>query len=133
MSNRQPVRFTRSEFEIVLTEMSKTKSKLWEYAGFEFGEHLYVIPIDIDGKRTNMRIRIRSSLNRYNISDGYGQNSIRAWVEYYWVKESCWRALDLEAYTQRTIGWETRLHEKIRNLYRLAIIDRRQYLARRAA
>lgn len=130
---RTPVRFTRDEFEIVLTEMSKTKTKLWYYAGFEYGEHMYAIPIYLNGKKTNMRIRIRSSLNKHNISDGYARNSIRAWVEYYWTKKGEWRALGLESYTQRTIGWETRLHTKIRSLYTRALADRIQWLKRRAA
>lgn len=88
---------------------------MFDYIGVENGEHCWAMLLGL-GK---IRILIRSSINsKTNVSDGTGENSIRLIVQR--KKEDKWFAIGKgpDAYTQRTKGWEQRLLQKIKILYK---------------
>lgn len=89
------------------------------------GEWVYYVPVYLRGEKTNKRLAIRSSLNRAGVVDGRGENSIRAWVEYNY--KDVWRPLTKgetgRKWLNRAEGWEERLREWLRELWKLAIED----------
>jgi len=122
----QVERYTRAQFEQALPHDKRTGAPLFELLTQD-SELVYVIPVRFaDGESTNKRIVVRSSINpRTEIADATGQDSIRAWVEYYYTKRSQWYSMSgaQAPHTTREPGWPERLIPKLRDLYRLALDD----------
>lgn len=106
-------RFTKREFEQALPVDEKTGDPLWQYIGFEKGEHVYKMQIK-NGSVKRVAILIRSSVK----ADGYAaetdQDSIRLWLV---SKTNDSLGKKVDAYTKRTPGWQDRMQEKLRTLY----------------
>ncbi|MBD3268537.1 AAA family ATPase [bacterium] len=107
-------RFSRSEFENALPVDKDTGEALWEYVGFEKGEHVYMMPIK-NGEIKRVAIMIRSSVKKDGYAAGTGNDSIRLWL----VNSKTGKPLGkkVDAYTQRTTGWQKRMNDKLRQLY----------------
>ena len=107
-------RFSKQEFEHALPT-NDDGEKLWEYVGFEKGEHVYKMQIK-NGSVKRVAILIRSSVK----ADGYaaetGKDSIRLWLVNSKTNDSLGKKVD--AYTTRTSGWQERMQEKLRTLYK---------------
>lgn len=109
------VKFSMSEFEDALTNSQIDKSiKLWEYVGFLQGEHCYKIRVN-----ERVSILIRSSIEKDGYAADTGENSIRLWLVNSTDNKPLAKSVD--AYTQRVIGWEARLKEKIREVYNTGV------------
>ncbi|HUW11965.1 MAG TPA: UvrD-helicase domain-containing protein, partial [Anaerolineae bacterium] len=113
-------RFTTEQFEAALPVDSTTGEKLWESLGMVQGERAYAVAV----KGTNKRIIIRSSIGVSGVAASSGQDSIRLWAEYYYPKADEWFSLaKLDAWTTRVSGWERRMTEKLRELWKLCQAD----------
>lgn len=98
-------RFTKDQFENALTDHGFT----WSALGIDYGEECYSVDIS-----PHARVVVRSSIGEKGVSADAGEDSIRLWLNAHreddmWVVTS--RKVD--AYTQRTPGWENRMSEKI--------------------
>ncbi len=109
--------FTRAEFEAALPKNKLTKDPLWTYSGIVDGEYTYFLPVGNPFQRT-LGICIRSSVRGYGgdaVSAASGEDSIRCWLSLggtpYMNK--------IKKYVTRVKGWEGRLTELLRLLYRL--------------
>ena len=112
-------RFSKAEFEAALP--SNARGSLWTRAGLVQGEETYHIPVT----DTNKRIVIRSSIDATGYAAETGADSIRLWVEYEFA--GGWRPLaKVDAWTTRIPGWQTRLTEKARELWKIALDDSRR-------
>lgn len=87
------------------------------------GEEVYSIPVN-----NHTRLLIRSSINNAGFAAESGDDSIRLWLEIYQPsyrdpKVSDWFATTqkIDALTQRTKGWESRLKSKISVLWDRAV------------
>lgn len=118
-------KFTKVEFETALTEMSKSGGKLWECVSFEKYELCYIVPVLDNGKPTNKRIFIRSSIGATLVAADTGKNSIRIWAEYEYCGQ--WRPLAKvqKHHVARTVNWRKNLKEWISATYRVALEDGR--------
>lgn len=86
-----------------------------DYIGIVDNEHCWAIKMG-EGK---LRILIRSSINaKTGFSDGSGENSIRLIVQR--SRGDRWFSIGKgpDAFTQRVPGWEKRLKEKIKIVYK---------------
>lgn len=125
------VRFSKAEFEAALPKHRETGAELWRAVGLVDGERQYVIPVYDGCDETNKVIFVRSSVGRSGFSGGCGSNSIRVWVMYHY--RGAWRPLGKESLTQRTVGWQLRMVNKIRKAYRKALADEQARKRYRAA
>jgi hypothetical protein len=106
------VRFSKDQFEGVLPKHKDTGVELWDYVGFNYGEHCYRMTINQD-----IAIQIRSSVNGNGLAAETGENSIRAWLI-----DSDGKPLGskVQAYVTRRPGWEKRLVDMLRELWKRA-------------
>lgn len=115
--------FTKDQFETALTKMSKTGEKLWQYINFTYGEHCYAITVVDNGRKTNKRVSIRSSVNISGVAASAGKDSIRVWAEYEY--HGIWRPLAKveKCWVARTTNWRENLRKWIAATYRAALDD----------
>lgn len=124
--------FTKEQFESALPVDRKTGRRMWEETGVQDGEYCYRIVIGgiqhtkvYPGQTypgsdpVELAIRIRSSVRADGTSADTGENSIRCWLSGFDGKPYAYKT---GAYITRKPGWEKRLTEKLRQLYRLALI-----------
>ena len=105
-------RFSKAEFETALTMAQKDTSKpLWEYVGFEKGEHVYKIQIN----SKHVAILIRSSIKADGYAADTGDDSIGMWLVNTTNNKPLGKKVD--AYTTPVKGWDERIVNKIRELY----------------
>ena len=140
------VRFSKDEFEATLeqarqaligteicmvTQRGSVMQHQWIPKGLGKGEYWYTLPVCMeDGKLTNKRIVVRSSIGPDGYAKSTGQDSIRLWAEYYWKKRREWRAMaKLDRWTTRVPGWERRVSEKVTELWGLAVADCKAFKA----
>jgi len=109
--------FTTKEFEKALSGV--LNGTPFKSLGLTDGELAYTVPVT----DTNKRIVVRSSIDHTGVAASTGQDSIRAWVEY-WYKDT-WMALgkDSKAWTTRLPGWPERLQDRLRKCWKIAKAD----------
>jgi len=118
--------FTKAEFEAALPKHRGSGKPLWIHTGLIQGEHEYAVFVTDGDMPTNKAIFIRSSVGKNGVSADSGKNSIRLWVSYEYKGK--WRPLKkLDRWTTRVPGWQGRMTEKLRELYKLALEDSRQH------
>jgi hypothetical protein len=107
-------RFSKEQFEAALPVDKESGKALWQYVGFEKGEHVYKMPIK-NGNLKRVAILIRSSVKKDGYAAGTGNDSIRLWL----VNSETGKPLGkkVDAYTQRTAGWERRMNDKLCQLH----------------
>lgn len=118
-------KFTKEQFEQALPP------NLWQHLGLISGEHQYTVKVfdkrqpDIDQKK---RIVIRSSVGSDGIAKDTGNDSIRLWVEYH--NGEVWLPLKkLDAWTTRRLGWDKRMVDKLRELWKIALTTKIENLS----
>ena len=104
-------RYSKQEFEDALPRNKETDEKLWHYHRFDRGEHTYIVPV---GER--VAILVRSSIEMNGRAAETGADSIRLYLMN--VASGSPLAEKVDAWTQRTRGWQDRMIEKIRILYK---------------
>ena len=104
-------RFSKLEFESALPVDTVTKLPLWTSVGLIDGEEVYQIKVT-----TNVYIEIRSSVGSNGFAKSDGEDSIRCSLLYKRVKGVI--PLGKASRTNRIAGWEIRLKDKLRELYR---------------
>jgi hypothetical protein len=114
-------KFDRQRFERALPTNKATGMPLWQYLGFTAGEHVYAVNV-IRTDRQNVRIIIRSSIDYSGYAADTGEDSIRLWLEGE-AKDLEWDPLGKAAgrWVTRVIGWEDRLTDKLRELYKVGL------------
>lgn len=105
--------FTREQFESALPSDKFTNRPLWSYIGVIDGEHTYKVEA-VNG----CSITVRSSIHEDGYSAETGEDSIRCWL----VEDSTGRPMapKVARWITRVNGWEGRLVETLRYLYRLS-------------
>lgn len=104
-------RFDRARFESVLPKDRRNGLPLWSRAGFVNGEHCYCVHV-----KPGVLIYIRSTLRIDNLAADTAKDSIRCWLASnpsgtpLGSKDQRWIA--------RTNGWDRRLTETLRKLWR---------------
>ena len=105
-------RYSKQDFEDALPRDKDTGEPLWTYFRFDRGEHTYLIPVN------DMRVSvlIRSSVEMNGRAAESGNDSIRILL----INSETGAPLaeKVDAWTQRTRGWQDRMREKIRTLYK---------------
>jgi len=104
-------RFSKSEFEAILPTDKDTGDQLWIYYAFDKGEHTYLVPLE--DKR--IAVLIRSSIDMNGRAAPTGNDSIRLVLINSLTGQPLAKKID--AWTQRTYGWQDRMLTKIRTLY----------------
>ena len=97
-------KFTKEQFEKVLPK------DLWKGLGAVDGEYLYAM-----SPTPEIRIYIRSSIRPDGIAADTGKDSIRAWLS---SADGTPLGSKTQAYVTRIPGWETRLIEMLRKLWK---------------
>ena len=105
-------RYSKADFEDALPRDKDTNAPLWTHYRFDKGEHTYLIPL----KDTRVAILIRSSIEMNGRAAESGNDSIRILLIN--VATGSPLAEKVDAWTQRTHGWQHRMTEKIRILYK---------------
>lgn len=104
-------RFTKDRFEAALPRIGK-QNPLWSEVGLRDGEYCYIVPIN-----PGILVYIRSSVRSDGLAAESAKDSIR-----------CWLAMDDKGTTlsskdtrwvTRVSGWERRLLETLRTLWRI--------------
>jgi hypothetical protein len=110
--------FDRFDFESALPVDKNTKQPLWHSLGVINGEWCYTIPVKPGGPQAPL-IYVRSSVRFDGQAAGNGEDSIR-----------CWLASDIHGtplgskparWITRVKGWQRRMTEQLRLLYRLGM------------
>lgn len=113
--------FTKDRFEEALPDVPRDEPT------FVKGEWVYTIPVfrlkNGECIPTNKRLVVRSSLDRSGVAAVSGADSIRHWVEYEYKGRWYPLAKAGKAYTTRVAGWEQRLTDALRELWRIALDD----------
>lgn len=104
--------FTSEEFEAALPVHRETGKKLWERVGLVQGEETYRVIVTRD-----IFIEVRSSIGLNGRSADTGKDSIRAWLV---DAEGQPLGSKVNSWTQRTSGWQGRLIDILRELWRQA-------------
>jgi len=118
--------FTKEQFEDALPKHKGSGKPLWIHTGLVQGEHEYVVHVTDGDTPTNKAIFIRSSVGADGKSADTGKDSIRLWAAYEYKEH--WHPLKkLDRWTTRAPSWQTRMTEKLRELYALALEDSRAY------
>ena len=115
-------RFTKDRFEEALPKDKKTGQPLWHDVGFEGGEFVYGInyfkPGQIKGiDHPWVTIHIRSSIDMTLKAKATGQDSIRM----YFMRHGKPHGSKLSHYVTRVNGWEERMTDQLRILYKRAM------------
>lgn len=107
-------RFTKAEFEAALPTRRDDGSALWSSLGIISGEFCYLIPAT-----QTVSIMVRSSMDYTGVAADTGQNSIRVLLvrgeNHVKVSHKLTRL-----YVTRQPGWQDRLKETLRYLWRIA-------------
>ena len=104
-------RFSKLEFEAALPTDKDTGASLWTYYAFDKGEHTYLVPLE--GRR--IAVLIRSSIEMTGRAAPTGNDSIRLVLINSLTGQPLAKKVD--AWTQRTYGWQDRMLTKISTLY----------------
>lgn len=96
-------RFTKEQFEDALPDG-------WKHAGFD-GEHVYYIPVT-----DRVGVVVRSSIQIDGRAALSGKDSIRIFLSNNTITKPLAKKID--AWTQRTHGWEERMSSKVTELIR---------------
>jgi hypothetical protein len=110
-------RFSRQEFEDALPKHKVTGALLWQAGGMLMGEYVYYISVT-----THAQIMIRSSVDSTGYAASTGNDSIRLWLVD--PRNDSPVASKLSHHVTRVRGWQTRLTNQLRILYRLAHLVR---------
>ena len=102
--------FTKAEFENALPIHRTTGKKLWVSKGIRNGEEVYTLPID-----DKTAIEIRSSVKSDGVCASTGKDSIRMWLT---DTSGAPLGSKVNRYTTRVPGWEGRMTETLRTLYK---------------
>lgn len=105
--------FTREQFESALPKDKTTGRVLWSYVGVVDGEHVYRVQAE-----NHCFIIIRSSVHESDHSAGTGEDSIRCWLVDYNLHPV---APKVARWITRVPGWEARMTETLRYLYKLSV------------
>lgn len=97
--------FSKAQFEAALPEGR------WKEAGLIQGEYCYTVQV-----KENVRIFIRSSVDVTGVSAETGGDSIRTWLQ---DDEGNFIGSKLTRWITRQNGWEERLVENLRNMWRI--------------
>lgn len=109
--------FTKSYFESVLPVHKITGKPIWQCEGLMDGEYCYSIIIDKETHKNKfIGIVIRSSIGIDGKSKSTGKDSIRLFFRKGMSKDAF--GSKISKYITRTTGWEERLIEQIRILYK---------------
>ena len=117
--------FTKAEFEDALPKHRDSGRPLWIHTGLVQGEHEYCVHVTDGDTSTNKLIRIRSSIGENGVSANSGKDSIRLWIEYEYKDRYHPLKKHKTRWTTRVPGWQERMTEKLRELYKLALEDSR--------
>lgn len=92
-------------------------TKLWKPLGVIADEYAYVVPVTEKG--CEFGILIRSSVRADGKSAGTGKDSIRCWI----VSMTDYKpwGSKVSKYITRVPGWEKRLTDTLRQLYKMAL------------
>lgn len=105
-------KFSKAEFEAALPKHKTTGAQLWSSRGFDKGEYVYFVPVT-----EHAGIIIRSSVDSSGYAASTGEDSIRMWL----VDPNTDAPVGgkLSKYVTRVRGWQSRLEEQLRTLYRI--------------
>ena len=104
------VRFTRAQFEAALPCLKGTRQPLWISYGVVGGEYSYGVPI-----KPGVVIIVRSSVKMDGLAADTAKDSIRCWLA---SPTGQPLGSKYSKYVTRVAGWERRLTETIRALWR---------------
>lgn len=114
-------RFDTERFEAALPKSkSQPDVSMWQFSGMHDGErmyHIYAGPF--------ARVAIRSSIDSSGYAAESGQDSIRLWLEIMTNAGAYQPVKKLDTWTTRVPGWEDRMVDKMRQLYRYGISVKR--------
>ena len=114
-------RFTLEEFDQALP-CDKQEQPLFKYAGVERGEHIWVWVIPT---KPFLRIKVRSSIDHTGVAADTGEDSIRIEIQYEsgTGNDAKWISVSKgpDAWTTRKKGWQTRLTNKIKEVFNTKI------------
>jgi hypothetical protein len=110
--------FDKATFEAALPQKKDGSGPAWVYGGFNIGEHVYLIPLDLPGKARPAQILIRSSVDATGWSRATGEDSIRIYAV-----DKDQRPLSGKAnrWTTRLPGWQDRMMENVRLMAKMAV------------
>lgn len=106
-------RFNLNQFQDALPVNKNTGQKLWKSLGLDKGEYSFEIPVN-----SVCSILIRSSIDHSGFCADSGKDSIRTWLVNPANQSPVGSKLSL--YTTRVSGWEERMTNQLRKLFRLA-------------
>ena len=103
-------RFTRQRFEAALPVVGG--QPLWQSLSLQQGEYCYYLPV-----RSGVLIYIRSTVAADNLAADTAKDSIRCWL----AADTTGKGLGSkdQRWIARTNGWDKRLTETLRNLWRI--------------
>jgi superfamily I DNA/RNA helicase len=108
-------RFDTQRFEAALPR-KKSGDTLWDFAGMVDGERMYVVYAG-----PFARVVVRSSIDESGYAAEAGEDSIRLWLEIMTSAGQFRGVKKLDSWTTRVNGWEDRMVDKMRELYRYGI------------
>jgi hypothetical protein len=108
--------FTRQQFEAALPH--DQHGVLWVYRGVQDGEHTYHLMVPNKHLPT-LGIIIRSSVHESGTSAAAGEDSIRCWLAD--IETDKPYGSKIKKYVTRVKGWEKRLTDRLRLLYKLGL------------
>ena len=109
-------RFDTQRFEAALPRSKSSGETIWQFSGMKDGEriyHVYAGPF--------ARVAIRSSIDNSGYAADTGEDSIRLWLEVMTDAGTYQAVKKLDSWTTRVNGWEDRMVDKMRELYRYGI------------
>jgi len=104
--------FTREQFEAALPRNKQTQAQLWKADGLVDGEYEYTVRIS-----EHVVIKIRSSVKYNGVSGECGKDSIRLWLADPTTGKPMGNKLN--RHTTRVNGWQLRMTEALRELWRM--------------
>lgn len=116
-------KFSKDRFEAALPVHKETGKPLWHDVGFNGGEFVYGINIwkdgvkKVDGTIPWITIFIRSSVGM----DGYAKDTGKDSIRMYFMREGKPHGSKLSNYVTRVNGWEDRMTDQLRILYKRAL------------
>jgi hypothetical protein len=109
--------FSIAEFNQALPKDKQGNALFEKVPNLVYGEHVWVWKMP----NNDIRISVRSSIDASGFAQSTGENSIRLYVEYY--NGNGWQMVSKgpDTYTTRVRGWQVRLEDKIKELYKAKI------------
>ncbi len=125
--NLMTATFTKDDFEKRMKARINKTSTLFDYYGIIAGEYVFTLKVSEFAE-----IMIRSSVRLNGVAASTGKDSIRCWLVNPDTKESV--GSKVSKYITRVDGWEDRLVNSLRKLYKMGLIlknaDQRIYITR---